>query len=118
MVCFNKKPKCTIQHRKWEKMTYVWFWVHLLAQHTPKSVEYRFNKFAGLIGRDLKEGAKIILQLLFLTQRRVLIKNQRALSEYWQKWVIFDSGCTGWQSMAKDLVNIDLPNLVSWLNRL
>ena len=33
----------------------------------------------------------------------------------WGKWLIFDSGCTGWQSMPKNLVNIDSPNLVSWL---
>ena len=80
-----------------------------------KSVKYRSTKFGRLTGRDPKEGAKIILQLLFLARRRVLVKNKRALShsEHWRKWFVFDSGCTGWQSRPPNLVNIDLPNLVS-----
>ena len=61
-------------------MTYIWFLVHWLAEYAPKSVKYRFPKFGRLTGRDPREAAKIILKLLFVTQRRVLIKNQRGLS--------------------------------------
>ena len=77
---FNKKPKSTIEHRKLVKMAYISFWLHWLTEHAPKSVKYRFTKFGRLTLRDHKEGAKIILKLFFLTSRRVLIKNQRALS--------------------------------------
>ena len=111
-IRFNIKPKSTIQHWKWAKITYIWFWVHWLAEHAPKFDQYRFIKFGRLTGRDPKEVAKLILQLLFPTRRRVLIKKQTALphKEQWRKWLIFDSGCTGWQSMSRNLVNVDLPN--------
>ena len=114
---FNKKPNSTIQHRKWMKITYFWFWVYCLIGHPPKSCEYTFTKFGRLTGRHPLEGAKIILRLLFLTRRRVSIKNQTAIphSEKWRKWLIFDSGCTGWQSIPQNLVSINLPNLVGWL---
>ena len=63
-------------------MSYIGFFVHWLAEHTP-----RFIKFGGLTGRDPKEVAKLILQLLFPTRRRVLIKKQTALPhrEQWRK---------------------------------
>ena len=46
-------------------MSYMWFWVHWLVEHTPKSVKYRFAKFGYLTGSDPKEKAKIILRYLF-----------------------------------------------------
>ena len=61
-------------------MVYIWFWVHWLADHAPKSVKNRFYKFGRLTVRDPMEGAKIILKLLFETPRQVLVKNQRVLS--------------------------------------
>ena len=65
-------------------MTYIWFWVHSLGEDAPKS---RFTKFFRLTGRDPRAGAKIIFKLLFVTQRRVLRKNQRALYNR-QNWGI------------------------------
>ena len=81
-VPFTKKTK---EHDPTEKMgendlNYFFFLVHWLAEHTPKSVKYRFTIFGRLNVRDPREGAKIILKLLFLTQRRRLIQHQRALS--------------------------------------
>ena len=97
---FNKKQKSTIEHRKWAKMTYIWFWVYWLAEYAHKSVKYRSTKFGGLTGRDPNERAKAISQLIFLTRRRVLVKTRRALShsKHWRKWLVFDSGCTGWSA--------------------
>ena len=116
-VSFKKKPRRTIKQRKTAKMTYIWFWVHWLAEHAPKYAQYQFTRFVRLTVRDPKEGAKIILKLLFVTRKRVLIKNQRTLSnkEKLRKWLIFDSGCTGWQSTPQNLLNINLLNLVAWL---
>ena len=65
-------------------MTYVWFWVHSLGEDAPKS---RFTKFFRLTGGDPRAGAKFIFKLLFVTQRRVLRKNQRALYNR-QNWGI------------------------------
>ena len=100
MVTFNKKTKSIIQQRKWGEndLCYFWFWVHWLTQHTPKFVKYKFTTFGRLNVRDPREGAKIILKLLFLTRRRLLMKNQRALSnrEKVQHWLLFDYGCIGW----------------------
>ena len=36
MVNCSKKPKSTIQYRKWAKMTYIRFWMHWLSEHVPK----------------------------------------------------------------------------------
>ena len=65
-------------------MTYIWFWVYSLGEDAPKS---RFTKFFRLTGGDPRAGAKIIFKLLFVTQRRVLRKNQRALYNR-QNWRI------------------------------
>ena len=54
--------------------------VHWLIEHAPISGKYGFTKFGRLTGTGPKEGAKIILQLLFLTRRRVLTKTQTALT--------------------------------------
>ena len=81
-----------------------------MAEHTLKSVKYRFKKLSQLTERDPREGAKIVLKLLYLTLRRLLTKNQRALSnrENCRKWFMFDSGCTHCGSMPQNLLNIDL----------
>ena len=67
-----------------------------LVSRAPKSVKKGFTKFGRLARRVLREGAKIVLKLLFLTRRRLLTKNQSVLSnrENRQKCFIFDSGCT------------------------
>ena len=61
-------------------MSYIGLWVHWLAEYTPKSAICQFTKVAGLTVRNPREGAKIIFKILFLSPRRDLIKNQRALS--------------------------------------
>ena len=50
--------------------------MHWLAEHAPKSDKHRFTKFGQLTGRDPKEEAKTISELLFLTRRPVLRKNK------------------------------------------
>ena len=75
-ISFHKKPKSTIKERKTAKMTYIWFSVHSLAGHAPKSPKYKIIKFGRLTARNLSEVAKIILKWRFLTQMRVLIKNK------------------------------------------
>ena len=64
-----------------------------------------------------KKGAKIILKLLNLTWRPALRKNQGGPSnrEKLRECFILDSGCTGWQNTPQNLLNINLPNLVGWL---
>ena len=47
--------------------------------------------------RAFMEEAKIILKLIFVIQNG-------------KKNVKFDSGCTGWQSMPQNMLNINLPN--------
>ena len=57
----------------------------------------------------ITEGATI-----FLIQRQVLSKNQRALSirEKLQKYLKFDSECIVWQSTPQNLLKINLSNFV------
>ena len=57
-------------------MTYIWFWVHWLAERTPKTLIYKFTKVGRLTGRDTKEVAKILLRLPFPTGNWVLRKIQ------------------------------------------
>ena len=88
-------------------MSYIWFWVHWLAEHAPISATCQFTKLTGLTVGNAGEGAKnyyltIIIILLYKTENG-------------RKWLIFDSVCTGSQSIPQNLVNIDLPNLVGWL---
>ena len=112
-----KKKQSTIKRRKTAKMPYIWFWVHWLAEHAPNSDQYQFTKLGLLAATDPKEGTKITWKLIFLIGRGVLIKIQRALfnTKNGRKWLIFDSGCTGWQSMLRNPLMIDLPNLFGWL---
>ena len=65
-VSFKKKPRRNIKHKKNARIPYVWFWVHWLAEHTPKCVKYQFTKLGWLTARDPKEGAKYILKFFFL----------------------------------------------------
>ena len=55
-----------------QKMTYIWYLLHWLAHHGLKSAEDQATKLDRLTGRDIVQGAKIILKLLFLIQRGVL----------------------------------------------
>ena len=50
-----------------------------MVDHAPKSIKYLFTKLGRLTARHPKEGAEILLKLLFLTLRPVLRKKQRAL---------------------------------------
>ena len=118
---FNKKQKSTIEHRKWAKMTYIWFWVYWLAEYAHKSVKYRSTKFGGLTGRDPNERAKAISQLIFLTRRRVLEKPE----EHYPTANTGENGLylilgalVDQQSRPQNLIDIDLPNLVCWLEEI
>ena len=53
--------------------------MHCLVAYTSKSVKDQLTETCRLTPRDLVEGAKFILKLLFLTPRYALRKNQRAL---------------------------------------
>ena len=96
-INFKKNPRRTVKQRKTARMPFIWLRVYWLAGHALKSVKYKFVKFDQPTASDPKEGAKIILRLLFLTRRRVLIKNQTVLPhrEHWRILVIFDTGCIG-----------------------
>ena len=110
---FNKKPNSSTPQWTVAKMTYIWFWVHWLAERTPKSGQYKFTNSCRLTGGDTKEGAKIVLKLLILTWRPVLGKKVGGLSnrEKLRESLIFDSGRTGWQSTPQNLANISLLNI-------
>ena len=99
----KQKQRALSNREKIVKISYFWFWVHWLKEHAPNSAKYQFIKFGRMTVKYPKKGAKIILKLLFLSRRRVLKKKQRELSnrENWQKWLTFDSGCTGWDSTPK-----------------
>ena len=88
--------------------------MHCLAEHAPKFIKNEFPKPCWLILRDLREEAKIISKLHFLTRRHVLRKNQTALlnTEKQRKSQTFDSGCTAWQSTPQYPVWTNLPNFV------
>ena len=85
-----------------------------LPERVPRPANYQFTKFGQLDPRDPREGAKIMFQLLFLTQRPILRKIQGGLSdkEKLRECLLFDNGCTGWQSTPQNLLNIELPNSV------
>ena len=53
--------------------------MHWLAGLTPKSANYQYIKLCQLSKEAIREGAKIILKLPYLTQRWDLIRNQTAL---------------------------------------
>ena len=48
-----------------------------MAKHVPKYAKYQFTKFGRLTARNLGDVTKIILNLLFLTERLVLRKKQK-----------------------------------------
>ena len=113
----TKKTNNTMKKRKRAKTSYVWFWVHRLAEHAPRSVQYQFTNLGRLTATDPWKGAKIILKLLILTRRPALRKNHGGPSNRVKprQCLIFDSGCTGSQSMPQNVFNINLPNLVGSL---
>ena len=47
-------------------MSYNWFWMLWLAEHTSKSTQYRLSKFGRLTPKNIRDGEKIILKLIFL----------------------------------------------------
>ena len=49
--------------------------MHCFADHAPKYVKDRFTKVCRLIPRELREGTKTVLNLLFLPRRKVLRKD-------------------------------------------
>ena len=55
--------------------------------------------------------------LPYFTQRRILRKNQRALSnrKNIKKDLKVDFRCSAWQSMPKNTLMINIPNFVGWL---
>ena len=72
--------------------------MYCLAEHTPKSAEGQYTKFCRLIARNFREGAKIILKLLFLIQRLNLgkkLKSTYQIDKNCQKSLKFDYGSTG-----------------------
>lgn len=93
--------------------------MHWSAEHAPKSTKYQLNQFGWLNARNLSEAAKIILKLLFLTERLVLRKNQKGLSnrEKLRKCPAFGSWCTCRQSKAQKLLSINLPILQETLRK-
>ena len=117
---FKKKRRRTIKERKTTRMPFIWFWVHQLAEHTTKSVQYQFTKLVRLTATDTKKGTKIILKLLILTRRPVLRRKQGEPSdrEKLRECLIFSSGCSDWKSTSQNLLNINLPNLVGYLQEM
>ena len=97
-------------------MPYIWFSVHWLAEHSPKSGKYRLTKLGRLTGRDPEERDYSFEITLSNSKMNFNEKpNSTTPPRAVRKWLIFDSGCTGWQSMLQNLENIDLLNFVGWL---
>ena len=102
---FNKKTQEHYASDKIDKNDLCLSLDELVGRAKPK---YWFTKFIWLTVRDHRKGAKIILKLLCLSRRRVLIKNQRALSNKGnlQKLVAFYSGCADWQFTPRNMLEI------------
>ena len=73
-MSFKQKSKITMKQRQTVKMSLIWFWVHWLAEHTPKSSKDQFTKHLWQTAGVIREGAKIILKLLYLNRRWVMKK--------------------------------------------
>ena len=120
---FNKKPNSSTPQWTVAKMTYIWFWVHWLAEHTPKSGQYKFTNSCRLTGGDTKEGAKIVLKLLILTWRPVLGKIGRTIKQgktarkpyiwFWAHWLEEHAPKSDKYQFAK----YQFANLVGWLQK-
>ena len=98
-------------------MTYIWFWVHWLAEDTPKSVKYQFTKFVWLTARNLSEEAKIIfeatisnLKVSFKKKPKSTIQQRKLakMTYVWFRWI-------GWYSTPLNLLNLDFKNLFAWI---
>ena len=90
----------------------------LFVEQAPKSVKCILTKFGLLTGKDSSKGVNIILQFtLSSSGGEILRKNQWGLlkREKLHECFIFDSGCHSWESISLNLFNINLPNLVGWL---
>ena len=115
---FKQKPKSIVKQGKTLEKPNIWFWVHCLAKHAPKSAKDQFTKLCRLISGAIREGAKINFKIPYLTWRQVLTNNQRALlkREKLQKCLQFDSGCTVCQSTPQNMLYINLLNFVGLLH--
>ena len=93
--------------------------MHWLQKHASKSVQYHFTKLDWLTARDPKEGAKIICNFVFLSQKQAIRKKQTTLlqEEKEPECLICEFRCTGWQNTPQNLFNNSLPNLIVWLQQ-
>ena len=80
--------------------------MYCLAEHASKSAEYQFTNLRQLTSGAIEERAKFNLKILYLIRKKILSKNQRALSnrEKLQKCLKFDFGCTVGHSMLQNLL--------------
>ena len=60
-----------------------------MSEHVPKSAQYQLNKFGRLNPKNIRDGEKIILKLLFLSLQQVLIKNEGATQKKWANMSYF-----------------------------
>ena len=79
-----------------------------LAKHAPNSTKNQFTKFGPRTARDPKEGDTLSNSKANFKKKPRGLSNREKLREC----LIFDSGCTGWQSDPQNQLNISLPNLV------
>ena len=86
-----------------------------LAKHTSKYAKQQFTKLCRVTSGTIREGAKIVLKLFFLTQRRVLRKcKENFETEKLRKSLKVDSGSTVWERTPKNMLKINFQNLVGW----
>ena len=111
---FKKKSKSTIKQKKSPKSPQkciVW-------QSKPQnSLNIYTSNFVDWLQEPLG-GRKTIFKLLCLTRIWVLRKNQRALSNREKLQKQFDSGCAAWQNTPQNLLKVNIPNFVDWLQEI
>ena len=114
-----RKNQRGLLNRKTARMFYIWFWVHWLAEQAQKSVQYQFTKLGRMTATYFKEGVKIIWKFVFLSRKQVIRKKQTIVwkEENKPKCLMCNFGCTGWHGTPQNLFNINLPNLVGWLQQ-
>lgn len=61
---FKQKPKSTTKQRRTAKISWIWFCVHCLEVHTPKSIRDQFTKLCWMTSAAKR---KNVLTLLFLS---------------------------------------------------
>ena len=76
-----------------------------LAKHTSKYAKHQFTKLCRVTSGAIREEAKIVLKLFFLTQRRVLRKcKENFETEKLRKSLKVDSGSTVWERTPKNML--------------